>query len=38
MKRKYEFAVETETLDCGTIVKRVKRLEDGLVGGWIESA
>ena len=37
MKKKYEFTGETKNLECGTTLKRIKRLSDGLVGGWIES-
>ncbi len=35
--KKYEFTGETETLLDGTVLHRIKRLSDGLVGGWIES-
>lgn len=36
MEKKYEFTGETKTLRCGTVVRRIKRLSDGLIGGWIE--
>jgi len=33
--RKYEFTGETKE-HCGTTLHRIRRLKDGLVGGWIE--
>lgn len=36
-KRKYEFTGEEKKLSNGITVKRIRRLSDGLLGGWIES-
>lgn len=33
----YEFTGEEKVLDDGIVVKRIRRVSDGLVGGWIES-
>ena len=35
MKRKYEFTGETRDY-CGITLKRIKRISDGEIGGWIE--
>lgn len=37
MSKKYEFTGETTKLVDGTVVNRIRRLSDGLVGGWIQS-
>ena len=34
--RKYEFTGETMVLE-GRTLNRIRRIEDGLIGGWIES-
>ena len=36
MKKKYELTTETRSFD-GRILHRIKRIEDELIGGWIES-
>ena len=36
MNRKYELTTETRSFD-GRILHRIKRIEDELIGGWIES-
>lgn len=36
MNKKYEFTGETKEFN-GRKLQRIKRIEDGLVGGWIES-
>ena len=36
MEKKYEFTGETKTLGNGTILQRIRRLSDGVFGGWIE--
>ena len=36
MNKKYEFTGETKIVD-GITLRRIRRLSDGLVGGWIES-
>ena len=36
--KKYEFTGEEKPLlSCGVMVKRIRRLSDGAIGGWIES-
>lgn len=37
IKNKYEFTGAQKQLSNGIIVKRIRRLSDGLLGGWIES-
>jgi len=37
MERKYEFTGETRTLDNGIIVRQIRRLSDGELGGYIET-
>lgn len=37
MSKKYEFTGETRQFDEDTLLKRIRRLSDGLIGGWIES-
>lgn len=37
IKRKYEFTGAVRKLSNGIIVKKIRRLSDGLLGGWIES-
>lgn len=36
MSKKYEFTGETKQFNCITL-QRIRRLSDGLIGGWIES-
>jgi hypothetical protein len=36
MKKKYEFTGETINLN-GLILKRIRRISDKLIGGWIQS-
>lgn len=36
MNKKYEFTDETKTID-GHLLHRIRRLSDGVIGGWIES-
>ena len=37
MSKKYEFTGETKQLTDKIVLKRIRRLSDGLIGGWIES-
>ena len=34
---KYEFTGKTKTLSNGATVKQIRRLKDGITGGWIEA-
>ena len=36
MNKKYEFTGETKEFN-GRILRRIKRMKDGLIGGWIET-
>ena len=36
MKRKYEFTGETKEIELEIIVRRIVRISDGLIGGWIQ--
>ena len=36
MSKKYEFTGETRELPSGLILQQIRRLSDGVVGGWIE--
>ena len=35
--KKYEFTGEEKLMSCGALVKRIKRIHDGVIGGWIET-